>query len=91
MTSMVEFSQRLSVVSEQLYQVEEEGCDSVPGGQEGDAGPEVACRITDTQEKDEMFDMDLNLESFSLKLKEMENRYKLPRKYLSVQGLVIFE
>ena len=56
---------------EQLYQVEEEGCDSVPGGQ-GDAGPEVACRITDTQEKDEMFDMDLNLESFSLKLKEME-------------------
>ena len=70
MTSMVEFSQRLSVVSEQLYQVEEEGCDSVPGGQEGDAGPEVACRITDTQEeKDEMFDMDLNLESFSLKLK----------------------
>ena len=69
MTSMVEFSQRLSVGSEQLYQVEEEGYDSVPGGQEGDAGPEVACRITDTQEKDEMFDMDLNLESFSLKLK----------------------
>ena len=33
----------------------------------------------------------MNLESFSLKLKEMENRYKLPRKYLSVQGLVIFE
>ena len=49
--------------------ISKEGCDSVPGGQEGDAGPEVACRITDTQEKDEMFDMDLNLESFSLKPK----------------------